>query len=101
MTPIGSYIRMFGGPPLVELIRRSGRSGFSGGGVASLEEVCHWGWALRFPKFIRSQLATPTTPDLVPVDWDVNFQLMLRHHTSQSAAMLADMMIMDSNPLEP
>ena len=34
----------------VALFERIMECGLVGGGVALLEEVCHWGWALKFQK---------------------------------------------------
>ena len=50
-------------------IRRYGRAGV---GVALLEEVCHWGWALRFQK----SMPGPVSLCMVPVDQDIKVSAM-------------------------
>lgn len=52
MAPIGSYIWIFSyqGLELFERIRRFRRYGLGGVTMILLEEVCHWGWALKCQK---------------------------------------------------
>lgn len=54
-----------------------------GGGVASSEELCHWGPALWFPKRLPVH-----SPCLLAVSLDVISQLLLQHHACLPAAVL-------------
>jgi hypothetical protein len=54
--------------------------------VAFLEEGCHQGWDLVFQKLKRGSLF------LLPVDPDVNSQLLFQHLVCICAAMLPAMM---------
>lgn len=65
--------------------------------MVSLEVMCQWGWALRFPKPVPFLLSSHH----LPADKDVSSQLLLHHLACLSAAMTTAMMVMNSNPLEP
>lgn len=54
-----------------ELVGRIKRHGHVGGGVAILEEVCHWGWALRVQKDIKFS-ATAPKPCIFALNHDDN-----------------------------
>ena len=66
------------------------------GGMTLLEDVCHWGWALRFPKPMPSP-----SRFLCPLLMDVSSQVFLQCHGCLPAAMFPTMKVMDSKPLEP
>ena len=69
------------------------RCGLIGLGVTLLEEVCHWGWALRF------QVLKPDPVSLsLPAAYSVqilNAQLYLQDHVCICASILPAITIMD------
>jgi hypothetical protein len=67
------------------------------GGVISLKEVCHEGWALRFQKFMLFPVYFLC---LRVVSQDVSSQCPPQCHTCLLAAVLSTMTVMDSRPLE-
>lgn len=62
MSLIGTYILMLS-PQEWFYLRKIRKCSFVGGGVALLEEVCHWSWALRFLFFLLL-----VYPDIKPSD---------------------------------
>ena len=66
------------------------------GGAVLLEEVCHWGWTLRFQKLTPFPVSCLC---LMFIDQDVSSQLLLQCHVCLSAAMLPTMTVMDFNSL--
>ena len=62
-------------------------------GVALLEEVCHWRWALRFQKLKLGLVAHCLL--LLPEDQDVELSASIQHHICLHTTMLSDMITMD------
>ena len=67
------------------------------GGIAVLEDVCHWVWALRFQKPKPFLFKSLSAWWLLPQD--VNSQLLLQCSACLCAAMVPAMII-NSNPRE-
>ena len=76
------------GVELFERIGRFNRCGFVGAGMALLEEVCHWQWALRFQK----PMSCPGSA-FRSEDQDVAWWLL--PHYLPGSTILPTMMIMD------
>jgi hypothetical protein len=64
-----------------------------GGGVAMLEEVCHWWWTLRSQKPKSFSLSSIC---LVFMGHYLSPQLLLQGYVCQQATILTSMMVMDS-----